>query len=489
MFSNVFVTRSFNLKYLICSVHFIVFFLTLIYNNGLPLKNFTIFSLAFLFLIYSVVFLNNQIEIRLAGLFIYLGFFTKICLHSIFKYPFSEPTGDFTGLVHEWDNFFSVASIGAVAMGGSSIFLNKIISRFPQAKPLNMTEGLLSFFSKYRVQLFLTLITAITTVSVMNIKLGMTVSGLAAITIFPWPINALVGFSLYMGFVILICLFASLELRVFNSLKYSLFLFYFEGFAVSISILSRGMFLFHVLPVLIFLFFNREKLQMNLNRWIIALATTMAIFLISGLLVTKARSSLYDGYSLNPAEYSQKRIFSITEGDKRLITSEFLNSFLSQISRLIVDRWIGAEGVMAVVSYPDKSFELIPQTIFRIPKPGEKDVFEVINKNIYPISTKYVFTSLPGPIAFFYYSGRLEVVFAGICILLLLMVIIQQVACRILNNEFFSYQMAFFLAITFMQFGISPRPIVVTLVMLFTMLLGLRLVFEFLLRMEARWKK
>jgi hypothetical protein len=489
MVLNALIRHIFNLKYFVCGLHIAIFTLTLVYNNGLPLATFALFSLTFLFLIYASLFINNQIEIKLTGLFIYLGFFTKICLHSIFKYPFSEPTGDFTGLVREWDDFFCVASVGAVAIGGFAILLDKIVTRLPKSSSIHLTESMLKFFSKFKVPLFFILLFFITTITVMNIKLGMTVSGLAAITIFPWPINALVGFSLYMGFVILICVFASLELRVFNSLKYALFLFYFEGFAVSISILSRGMFLFHVLPVLIFLFFHRKNIKMSLIRWGAVLSATMILFLISGLLVTKARSSLYDGYNLNPAEYSQKRIFSITEGDKRLITSEFLNSFLSQISRLVVDRWIGAEGVMAVVSYPDKSFELIPKTIFRTPKPGEKDVFEIINKNIYPISTKYVFTSLPGPIAFLYYSGRLEVVFVGICVLLALMVLIQQAACWIFNNEFFSYQLAFFLGITFMQFGISPRPIVVTLVMLFTVLICLRLLFMLLSRMETRWKK
>lgn len=377
-------------------------------------------------------------------------------------------------------------------MGSGALLLKKIEQFFTGASIdkkstlLVHPMPLLNFFIKYKRWIFALLIATISLISVMNIKLGMTVSGLAAITVFPWPINALVGFSLYMGFVILICVFASLELQTTRSIKYSLVLFYFEGFAVSISILSRGMFLFHVLPVLIFIYVYRQNLKMNLSKWATMLAVTTVLFLISGLLVTKARSSLYDGYSLNPAEYSQKRIFSITEGDKRLITSEFLNSFLTQISRLAVDRWIGAEGLMAVVSYPDKNFNLIPKTIFRVPRPGEKDVFEIINKNIYPISTKYVFTSLPGPIAFFYYSGRVEVVFIGISLLLLLLVTIQRMACWIFNNEFFSYQVAFFLAIAFMQFGISPRPIVVTLVMLFTMLICLRGFYELLRKLEDR---
>lgn len=460
--------------------HIGIFLIAFLSEPLIPKFSFFIFCISFLIMFYNSVYKTNNFLLKFASLFVYLGFYLKICLHAILSYAFVEAIGDFQGTSSEWNEFFYVSSIAAVAIALCAPLFKKLFKvnlDIDKSDPIVFKE----FFIKNKHFVFIFLLVSSLTIALINTNLGITISGLAAITILPWPTNALIGFSLYMGLAILISVFAFYENRFTRTLKYTTILVLLEAFFSSVSILSRGLFLFHFLPYFICLWLFRKNLQLKIGQLVAICFVGGCLYLASGFLVTVTRSALYTGNTAEAFEYRSRNLFSFNNGieDTSAYFSKYgqkLTAYRDQFLKLIADRWIGAEGVMAVVSYPHKDFNLIPKSLMRIPKVGERDVFEEINRSTYPLSKNYVFTSLPGPTAFFYYSGSYLVVFLGMIFLMTLFGFIQYLTQKLVPNVFLEFQTAFYFAIAFMQFGISPRPLVVSFIMLFTLLIFLKVV-------------
>lgn len=458
---------------LVVLFHFASIIITLLSDDTMPVPGFLGFSFSYLILILSAIVYNKNYAIKFFSLFLYLGIFMKICAHAIFAYPFVEPIGNFKGSPDEWNEFFFIASVGALATSLCAVLIQRFLIK--KRELINREERIISIVWNYPRAIFVLILVSIFVVAMINSELGINISGLAAITVLPWPLNALIGFFLYMGFAVAIAVFAYHEFKLTQKLSYTIVLVFVEGFLSSISILSRGLFLFHFLPFVYCLYLLREQIRMSLLRIFQILCLGAVCFAISGFMVTNARSSLYDGYEMNKASYNQTNLFKIQSGKSSEIYSQFV-SFTTQISGLVVDRWIGAEGLMAVISYPNKDVNLIYETIVRVPKPGTKDIFEMMNNSFYPTNTNYVFTSLPGPMAFFYYAGKPWLVFVGMMGFLLLLYLLHTCTYLIINSLFLEMQTAFYFGVSFMQFGISPRPLLISYFMLFCLLICFKLV-------------
>ena len=92
-----------------------------------------------------------------------------------------------------------------------------------------------------------------------------------------------------------------------------------------------------------------------------------------------------------------------------------------RISHLVVDRWIGIEGVMAVVAYPKKNIELFVYALQERRVRGKSDIYtsNISQSGFFDSDAKkYQYASIPGPIAFFYYTGSLLLLVVGVVILL-----------------------------------------------------------------------
>ncbi|MBK9322224.1 MAG: hypothetical protein IPM97_04605 [Bdellovibrionaceae bacterium] len=120
---------------------------------------------------------------------------------------------------------------------------------------------------------------------------------------------------------------------------------------------------------------------------------------------------------------------------------------------------------MAVEAYPKKEISLFVNSLFRRPTVGELDVYESISKSVYQPSMKFSFASIPGPIAFLYYTNSLAIVFVGMALFTVLMKIVDFVVFRNFKNCFLSVQLGFYLANSLAQSGLSPRPLLISFLM------------------------
>ena len=123
---------------------------------------------------------------------------------------------------------------------------------------------------------------------------------------------------------------------------------------------------------------------------------------------------------------------------------------------LVIDRWTGLEGVMATVAYPEKSLSLLDEAATKRRTYGTVDVYtrKISGSSFDEENAKtYHFASLAGPIAFFYFSGSLAVVFAGMAFIAVLMSAIELFWRCLVRDDLLVAMSGLYLALIVMQFS------------------------------------
>jgi hypothetical protein len=156
---------------------------------------------------------------------------------------------------------------------------------------------------------------------------------------------------------------------------------------------------------------------------------------------------------------------------------QLTSGLISRIAALAVDRWIGMEGVMAISAYPGKSAELFTKALTERSGLGEAPLYQKVCQSIYQTldQTKFQFASLPGAAAFFYYSGSLWLVFAGMLSLTLAALWSEHLVNYMTGNAILCALMGMNAANAIAQLGVVPRQLLIHLGMLFLgiMIIGL----------------
>jgi hypothetical protein len=111
---------------------------------------------------------------------------------------------------------------------------------------------------------------------------------------------------------------------------------------------------------------------------------------------------------------------SITTDSKEMLIIRW-KGVMYQLSRLVVDRWIGLEGILTMVAEPDKlGTELFQQGMNENPNLGTAALYQIMSGSMYETFENFTFMTIPGPIAILFYSGSLMIVAAGILLLYLI---------------------------------------------------------------------
>jgi hypothetical protein len=149
-----------------------------------------------------------------------------------------------------------------------------------------------------------------------------------------------------------------------------------------------------------------------------------------------------------------------------------------RISSLVVDRWVGVEGVMAVSSYPNKNSNLLMEAMTEKRVIGKATKFQEICNSQYRWidASNWQFASLPGAAAFLYLSGSLWVVLFGMLFFVFIMQLFEQIAFAATFNPLLCSLFGLTMANTISQFGVTPRQDLPFYVMLFSFVLVVYLV-------------
>ena len=243
----------------------------------------------------------------------------------------------------------------------------------------------------------------------------------------------------------------------------STFVIILETFLTSLSMLSRGM-IFNSCALLfgVYKFSNKISKVNNLGYYLKSFLFIIIFFYISVSSVNYLRANYF--YIGKSAEYSilKQEKQSSSEIEKKFTS---FNENNSEIFYLLVNRWVGIDGVMAVVSKKDLlNMPFLISAFKEKPKADSPTFYEFTfgleSMNTYnsQLYENVKGNTLPGIVAFSYYSGSYFILFLIIFFLCLLASCLEFISFKVSSkNLIFSALIGEVIAFRFIHFGYLPQ--------------------------------
>ena len=405
------------------------------------------------------------------SIFLWLGLWVKLSVNLFFSRPYTEATGGFEFLPHQYDELMDVAGLACLGVSGAWILSIRWLRESQHlGGDIDLScpakDFVPSIPTKY---LWGLLVLAIVLLNIANIQFGLVQSGLVARTIFPWPTNALAGWFLYSGLSFSVAALLYWDFLARRRLSTGILVAVFEGALCGMTTISRGMYLWHVLPVFLAAWRNINRFKELLSTRALVTYSVLAMvgFLLTGTAVNVARSSLYTEplSRFNLEAVVNTPVDMVFDSTRRLL-------------RLAVDRWVGVEGLMVAVGYPDKSVALFGELLNEKPSIGYVTKYQFIAKSHYRQmdANTYQFNTLPGVAGFLYLSGSLWLVFLGATLLALSVSACERLTQRVSENPFFCALLGVSMANMVAQIGVTPLQLLPQIAMNFAVIVSVSLV-------------
>jgi hypothetical protein len=292
---------------------------------------------------------------------------------------------------------------------------------------------------------------------VLNLTFDIHQIGLALKTIWPWPGNALFTWLLNMGAAILMAVLISWDIACGKRMSWHPFALLGQAFLASVSILSRSIFsLQGVAQAMAFQSLALAKNHQLKQRLIWMVGFVLLIFL-SIHLVSFQRDSTFT--TIKELPYSGPSASTDAGVCSHKGSTPLVPSFrLELVHQLLVNRWIGIEGVMAVSSYPGQSEALFWDMLKERREIGTATACQSISYSGYQVAdANFQFATLPGIAGFLYLSGSLWKVFVGTLIPALWVVVSECIVLRMTSNSVLCSLCGVMVVNNIAQFGMTPR--------------------------------
>ena len=406
---------------------------------------YTFFSIIFLTLIVSGFVGEINYSYMFMSTMLWLGFWLKITIHLILDYPYRESIGDFNGLPASWDGVLIVASIGSLGC-----ILPRFIYIYMQPFKLVGIDQLtmlkqspvLRWYSEHRIGVWAGMLLALLVVVITNVMLGILQIGMVPRTILPWPLNAIISLMIGHFMAIGFCTVLWWDIVLKHDAKPGIYFLIIEAFLTSISVLSRGTYIFHVAPTLIAIYYNKMMVVgVRLRNAIVLMTVTVTLFVIS----IGISNSLRENFYANTNKVENWKINGFVMGG---------------VVALAIDRWIGLEGVMCIWAYPNKNDELMIQGLKERRAIGNDTLYNHICRPKYygdVDRTRYQLTEIPGAIAFLFYADRLIFVWIGMFIITTFLLLGELFVFTLTANPILTAVWGGVMANTIVQMGVAPK--------------------------------
>lgn len=439
----------------------------------------------YLYILYSAItlftiFYSHKKKIKFTNIFIFFflffGFWAKYSLNSIFDFNAIDRIGSFdTKNLNDLDNIVKFCSLITIFF-----FIPNIINYNLFVKFKNAEEYISIFYYKNEQKIFIIILTTILFMTSTNYIFKFYQKGMI-----PHEKKLLLYyfFNFYYNFLILNILsyLAFFQLRI-GKIRNSL-LVIIDLFLSSVTVLSRWLILVYYV---FFLGVLKSFKRLFLNKKFFLLAF-IGIFLIilSNILVHKGReirfNNAYIDYKNNNFSNSKTEIVNKIKNKRSQPDMSLI------IKDIIFNRFLGVDGVMALYSSKNKSFEIFFNSFKKNENFKFKNFYDsnylLINSNDDNIFKTYnlVSQNSPGIVAFLMYSGSIYFVLTMIFLITALTLLIEKILNDIFKNKIFVSLIVFSIIYKLIHFGYSPSNFYKFLSALFISI-SLPIIFNFILK-------
>lgn len=440
--------------------------LVLVEYNGSKILYLTFSFISFYFLIFQLrknsIFFDNFM-----GIFFWIGFWVnfslKTKLKNIFpdgigdlKYWFSDGVGNFNFSSDANDKVLVICIVAYFAI----ILSSYIREFFFIYKKNNSLEVDIYFYKDHKVKIISIFFIVLFFFTFINFNFEIYQRGL--ISDHSRIVNLFFTFILTIFLPCVVCMILNYEYRTNKSLKFSIFLSIIESFLNSTSVLSRN-FIFNPFSQLIGIIkLNSFFIKFKENIFFIFFILMGLFFMLTIIVTSNLRNEVIKIKILKDDKFDNN---SILVSDYR--SKNFKNKNINGIATVLISRLIGIEGIMAVSSSEQLSFQLLSDAFkekFTINKNSFYNSFKKENRVLSPCpelnekckNKKINSISLMGIVAFLFYSGSYIFLFTTLIIICLFCSVIEIIAYKVSHNLILCSLISQLLAYRLWHFGYLP---------------------------------
>jgi hypothetical protein len=355
------------------------------------------------------------------SLFLWLGFWFKFtCTITFTDGVFREGVGMFDYTKESFDETLLISQIGILAFIISGFFREYFMFNYP--RKLDLQNFKYNFFSFGRKNIWIFFTIFFIAIACSNFYFKVYQKGLMPIYEINFLISGIFKWLLLFG---LSAFSANLIFYEFNFYKkfffISLLIITIETFFTSFSMLSRGM-IFNILALLlgIYKFSNKANKPNDINYYIKSIIFAFILFYISISSVNYIRANYF--YVGKSSIFAVNKFSEVKEDkkdedkkiQKKYATTKAINS---EILYLIINRWVGIDGVMSIISKKDLLNISFLLSSFNERASKDRPTFYELtfelkeNKVSNELYENVKGNTLPGVLAFSYYSGSYYILF------------------------------------------------------------------------------
>ena len=430
-----------------------------------------LFSIISNYLIYFSFRKNSIFFETFLGLLLWLGFWFKFtCTIAFTDGIFREGVGLFNYTPESFNETLVVSQIGILSFILAGYFREIFIFKYPSK--LNFFFKTNNLFKKKRKLIWIIFLISFTLIAILNFYFKIYQKGLLPIYDFNFVFSGTYKWLLLFGLTSISAIIIFLEANAFRKFfVFSSLLIFFETFLSSLSLLSRGM-IFNAFALFfgIYKFSNKLNIHNKLTYCLKSLSIILVLFYISVVSVNYVRANyFYVGKSAQFAFKEFKKKTGKEAIDKKEVKRKFsnLSEHHSEIFYLSVNRWVGVDGVMSVISKKEILNKMFLLNSFKERANATQPTFYElkfdleISKNVVQVyeSVKDVKgNTLPGIIAFLFYSGSYYFLFISMFIICIIGSLIEYLAFRLSsNNLIFSALIGQVISFRLIHFGYLPH--------------------------------
>ncbi len=449
-------------KYFIIFKIFIITLLIFLFYNGVINYTgdkylYTFFSVINIYLIYFSFRKKAFFFETFFGILLFLGFWFKFTIIISFTDGiFKEGVGNFDYSPENFDYGLLISSVGIIPLIIIG-HLREILFYYPSKITFTKTKS--SFFYNNRRNILLSFLFFIILISSLNGYFKIYQKGLIPLQEINLLISGSMKWLLLFGLSTISCILIFLEIKYFKKIfNLTIFIFLFESFLSSVSMISRGM-IFNSFSIIygIYKFSKKTGKFLNINLFLKLITICGVLFYISVILVNEIRAEYF--------YIGKSRIDTLEKNfnkDKKNIN--FL-SYNNEFFYIATNRWVGIDATFAVAQNKDKLGKNLINEAFNekfekeMPTFYERNFYLVeANNNIIEIDENIKGNTLTGIIAFLFYSGSLAFLFFGMLILMIFANLLEFISFKLSEkNLIFCSLIGQIIAFRFIHFGYLPK--------------------------------